>query len=375
MKILICPDSFKGSLSASEAAAAMASGVRRAYPDAEIVELPLADGGEGTVDALVNATGGEFVEVNVRDPLMRWIPATFGILGDGKTAVVEMASAAGLSLLTEEERNPLVTSTYGVGQLLLSATHANVKSIIVGIGDSATNDGGAGMAQAMGARLLDSKGNGLPPGGAALQHLYCITMSGFIFPRDTVSVQVACDVDNPLTGANGASAVYGPQKGADPDKVRLLDLALQNYARILERDLGVAVADLPGAGAAGGLGAGLVAFLGAELVSGIDMIMEAVNFDQKLAGADIVVTGEGRMDSQTLRGKTITGVLKRAQAYGLPVVAVGGSVQNRSELHGIGLRVVHSLTGNGIKPEEAIERAQELLEEKTFEALRDIGVQ
>jgi len=268
MTILVCPDSFKGSISAAGAAEAMARGIERAIPGAQVIKLPLADGGEGTVDALVSATGGRYVTVGARDPLMRPIEARFGFLGDKRTAVIEMAAASGLVLLSEEERNPLITTTYGTGQLLLSAVHHGARKIVIGIGGSATNDGGAGMAQALGARLLDSRYRSLPPGGAALAHLARIEMGEFLFPRGQIEVEAACDVSNPLTGPSGASAVYGPQKGATPEMVRELDLALKHYADVIRKDLGVEVEDLPGAGAAGGLGAGLAAFLGAKLRSG-----------------------------------------------------------------------------------------------------------
>lgn len=369
MKILLCPDSFKGSLSAAEAAEAMARGAARACPATKLIKMPLADGGEGTVDALVNATGGEFVEVNVRDPLMRWVSATFGILCDSSTAVIEMAAASGLQLLSEDEYNPRIASTYGTGQLILSALHQGVNRIIVGIGGSATNDGGAGMAQAMGARLLDGAGRSLPPGGAALIHLCHISMSEFLFPIDKVRVEVACDVINPLTGPNGASAVYGPQKGATPEIVRELDLALAHYAEILRLALDADVADLPGAGAAGGLGAGLAAFLGAQLKPGIDTVLDAVGFDDALDGTDLILTGEGKIDAQTAQGKTVAGVAARAKAAGVPVIAIGGVLEDAPELRELGLRGIYSLTSENIGPEEAMRCAAELLEERTFEVL------
>lgn len=326
MRIVIAPDSFKGSLTAREAAEAMAEGARRVYPEAEIVLVPMADGGEGTVRALLDATGGSERRTVVRDPLGRPVQAVFGLLGDGRTAVLEMASASGLPLLAATERNPLITSTYGTGQLILAALDAGARRVLLGIGGSATNDGGAGMAQALGYRLLDAEERDLPPGGAALAGLARIDAER-VDPRlrETEFV-AACDVANPLLGPEGASAVYGPQKGATPEMVALLDAALARFARVVEETLGLSVADLPGAGAAGGLGAGLVAFCRARLQRGVDMVGEAVGLRARLAGADLVLTGEGRLDGQTVRGKTPHGVAAAAKECGLPVLAVAGGL-------------------------------------------------
>ena len=365
MRAIVCPDSFKGSLSSVDAADAIERGVRRAVAPGQIdiVKIPLADGGEGTVEALVRATQGEIRPVRVRDPLLREIDSFFGLLGDGEAAVVEMAAASGLHLLSEDERNPLVTSTYGTGELLAAAAERGARKIIVGIGGSATNDGGAGAMVALGARFLDEDGVELPHGGAALADLARIDMSSFKFPMDRVRVEVACDVDNLLTGPDGASAVYGPQKGATPEMVRLLDAALHNYAEVVAPTLNRDVSELPGGGAAGGLGAGLAAFLNAKLVSGIDIVLDTVDFDAAVSGADLIITGEGRIDEQTARGKTIGGILKRAAAHDVPVVAIAGSVAGDiRSLHDAGLAAVFALTDDPLSTEHAMRNAAKLLE-------------
>ena len=325
MKVIVAPNSFKGSLSASQAAAAIAQGVRQALPDAEVVEIPVADGGEGTVEALVSARQGIYREVKVEGPLGDPVRASYGLIDEGRTAVVELASASGLTLIPSERRDPRQASTYGFGQLLEAARRQGLASIIAGIGGSATNDGGAGMAQALGYRLLDAGGRDLPRGGAALAQLDRIDPSGFDPGWRSVSVMVACDVTNPLTGPQGASYVYGPQKGADPDAVRELDQALSHFAEVIEHDLGRQVADIPGAGAAGGAGAGLVAFLDARLVRGAPLVVDASGFDQALQGAGLVITGEGRVDGQTAFGKAPGEVARRAKAAGIQTLLLAGS--------------------------------------------------
>lgn len=362
MRIIICPDSFKGSLTSAEAADAIERGLRRAFPPGglEITKVPLADGGEGTVDALVHATGGEIKHVRAHDPLMREIDSFYGLLGARHTAAIEMAAASGLILLAENERSPLVTTTYGTGELILAALESGVEKIIIGIGGSATNDGGAGAMSALGARFLDAEGKELPPGGAALARLAHIDMSGFRFATGRVAVEAACDVDNPLTGPHGASAVYGPQKGATPEMVETLDAALANYAEVIKRDLGKDIAAVPGAGAAGGLGAGLAAFLNADLRSGIDMVLDAVAFDRILTRVDLVITGEGRLDEQTAHGKAIGGILRRALAARVPVIAIAGSVSGEIA----GLSAAYSLVSDTVTPDYAMAHAAELLEEK-----------
>ena len=325
MKIVVAPNAFKGSLTAPEAAAAIARGVRSVFPDAEIVEIPVADGGEGTVEALVSARHGTLHSVEVEGPLGDPAMAAYGLIEGGRTGVVELASASGLTLISEHRRDPRITSTYGFGQLLDAVRHAGVASLIAGIGGSATNDGGAGMAQALGYHLLDGAGRDLPRGGLALAQLERIDPSGLHRGWHEVKVMVACDVTNPLTGPTGASHVYGPQKGADAQTVRLLDKALAHLAEVIERDFGKRVADIPGAGAAGGTGAGLMAFLEAKLVSGAALVVEASGFDRALPGARLVITGEGRVDSQTASGKAPGEVAKRAHAAGVPTLLLAGS--------------------------------------------------
>ncbi len=325
LKVIVAPNSFKGSLSASQAAAAIARGVREARPDADVVEIPVADGGEGTVEALVSARKGIYRSVEVEGPLGDPVQATCGLIDDGRTGVVELASASGLTLIPTEKRDPRKASTYGFGQLLEAVRKQAVVSIIAGIGGSATNDGGAGMAQALGYRLLDAGGRDLPRGGAALAQLERIDASGFDPAWRSVRVMVASDVMNPLTGPQGATYIYGPQKGADEKAVRELDQALARLAEIIERDLGKRVADVPGAGAAGGAGAGLIAFLDARLVPGAPLVVEASGFDQALPGAGLVITGEGRVDGQTAFGKAPGEVAKRAHAVGIPTLLLAGS--------------------------------------------------
>ena len=325
MKIIVAPNSFKGSLSATQAANAIANGVREVFPDAEVVEIPVADGGEGTVEALVSAHHGTYEWVNVEGPLGDPVLASYGLIDGGKTAVAELASASGYVLVSPAMRDPRKTSTYGFGQLLEAARKSGARSVIAGIGNSATNDGGVGMAQALGYRFLDAAGVDLPRGGAALLRLERIDDSKLNPGWRSVQVRVACDVTNPLTGPEGASAVYGPQKGADPATVRLLDQALGRLAQVIEHQYGKRVADIPGAGAAGGTGAGLMAFLDAKLVSGAALVVAASGFDEALPGAQLVITGEGRADGQTAYGKAPGEVARRAQAAGIPTVLIAGT--------------------------------------------------
>jgi glycerate kinase len=361
MRIVIAPNAFKGSLSALEAATAIGEGIRIAAPDADLVLVPIADGGDGTVDALVAATQGERRTRRVHGPLVDPVDAEYGLIDQGSTAVIEMAKAAGLALVPKDKRDPRVTTTYGVGELLQYAYDEGARRFIVGIGGSATNDGGAGMAQALGYHLLDDKGLELPPGGLALKRLARIHVGGVHANWKETEVDVACDVTNPLTGPRGASAVYGPQKGATPDMVAELDAALHHFAEVIRRDLGVDVEQLPGAGAAGGLGAGLVAFVGARLRPGAEMVMEALHLDERLTGAELVITGEGRIDSQTARfGKGPAAVARHAKSAGIPVVAIGGSVADETELRLLfdGLEATVAEPGT---LEEAIAQARPLL--------------
>ncbi len=325
--VLVAPDSFKGSVSAADAAAAIGKGVQDVFPDAQVILHPVSDGGEGLVDVLVPALGGRFVTTDVCSPLADTIvPARWGLSRDGSMAVMEMAQAAGLGLVPEDRRDPKVTTTYGVGELIRAALECGARSLILGIGGSATNDGGAGMAQALGARFLDRSGDELAAGGAALQNLHAIDLSGLDSRLRATNTLVACDVRNPLTGPTGASAVYGPQKGATPADIAVLDRALEHYRQKIQDACGIDVQEIPGSGAAGGLGAALVAFCGAHLQSGIDVVLESTGFDRLLAGADIVITGEGRMDEQTLYGKALAGILQHAGKQRVPVAAIVGSL-------------------------------------------------
>ena len=371
MRIIAAPDSFKGSLSAVEVAAAIEAGVLAAAPDAVVVRLPVADGGEGTLDALVNATGGRKISRRVTGPLGDPVEAALGVLGDGETAVVEMAAASGLTLVPSHLRNPLLTTTYGTGELVRAALGAGVTKIVVGVGGSATNDGGAGAMQALGVRLLDAEGCDLPPGGASLLNLSSIDLSNVVFPRRGVEVKVACDVTNTLLGPEGASVVYGPQKGATPEMVRLLDKALERYAQVIHRLLSKDIANLRGAGAAGGLAAGLAAFLDAELVPGAGLVLETVRFDDALCGADLVITGEGRIDRQTLYGKTISTVVEHARAQNVPVIALAGSIGEGSEgLYDVGVAEMCEIAGPGITEEESMRRGAELVADAACGAIR-----
>jgi glycerate 2-kinase len=344
-RVVIAPQSFKGSADAVAVASAIARGVRRVLPRAQCVELPLADGGEGTARALVRATGGEMRSARVHDPLGREIDAEWGVLGDRITAVVEMAAASGLPLLRDDERDPRVTSTRGTGELILAAAASGAQRIVIGIGGSATNDGGAGMARAFGYRFFDAAGGELAEGGAALVRLARI--EGQTDPRLVrPAIDVACDVRNPLLGAEGATAIYGPQKGATPDIQRELEAALTRYAEVVERFVGRDVRSVPGAGAAGGLGAGLIAFLDARLVSGALLVLDAVHFDKRLVGADLVVTGEGRVDGQSVYGKLTHAVTVAAKRHGVPVVAVAGMIGPGHEtMRDAGIDAIETLAG------------------------------
>jgi glycerate 2-kinase len=325
MKVIVAPNSFKGSISATQAAKAISLGVRQVFPDAEVVEIPVADGGEGTVEALVASHNGTYGWVNVEGPLGAPVLASYGLIDGGKTAVVELASASGYVLVTPAARDPRKTSTYGFGQLLDAARKAGVETVIAGIGSSATNDGGVGMAQALGYKFLDKEGLDLPRGGASIIRLEQIDASGFSKAWRSVKVMVACDVTNPLTGPEGASFVYGPQKGGDPITVRQLDNALAHLAVVIERDLGKRVAEIPGAGAAGGTGAGLMAFLGATLVPGAALVIDTSGFDSALKGAQLVITGEGRVDGQTRYGKAPGEIARRSKAAGVPALLIAGT--------------------------------------------------
>jgi len=371
MRILVAPDSFKGSLTAAAAAEAMGRGIRTALPGAEVHLLPMADGGEGTVDALVTATGGRRIESTVTGPLGEPVLAPWGLLGDGSTAVIEMAAASGLLLVPPERRDPRITTTYGTGELIRLALDRGVRRIVIGIGGSATNDGGAGMLQALGGSLLQADGRPVERGGAGLLGLDRIDMSGLDRRLAGVELLVACDVTNPLTGPQGASAIYGPQKGATPAMVALLDQALSRLADTMARDLGRDVRDRPGAGAAGGLGAGLIGFLGAALRPGIDLVAEATGLDQRLAGADLVLTGEGRTDGQTLSGKVPLGIARRAASHRVPVIVLSGAITaDAAALHDQGITALFAIANGPLSLEQAMAGAAELLEQAAAEVVR-----
>ncbi|RPA60979.1 glycerate kinase [Aerococcus agrisoli] len=334
LKFVLAPDSFKESCTALEACQAMAAGITRVFPDAEIVEVPMADGGEGTTQALVDATGGHMVKKEVTGPLGNPVVADLGILGDGQTAVIEMASASGIHLVKKEERNPLVTSTYGTGQLIKACLDNGIKKIILGIGGSATNDGGSGMARALGIRFLDADGKDIPEGGGHLDKLASIDLSGVHPGLADCEIAIASDVSNPLCGENGAAAVFGPQKGATPEMVAKLDKNLQHYDKIIQRDVHKSVGQIPGSGAAGGLGAGLLVFTNSHLETGIDLVIAYTGLKEKLQGADYCFTGEGQIDFQTKFGKTPYGVMKTAKAVdqNIKVVAIAGSIGENIEV-------------------------------------------
>ncbi|ASV56664.1 Glycerate kinase [Lelliottia jeotgali] len=360
MKIVIAPDSYKESLSALEVATAIEQGFREIFPDADYVKLPVADGGEGTVEAMVAATQGGIIKVQVTGPLGENAEGFYGLSGDEQSAFIEMAAASGLEMVAPSLRNPLKTTSWGTGELIRHALDAGVKHIIIGIGGSATNDGGAGMVQALGAKLLDGNGNPIGLGGGELEKLARIDISELDTRLADCRIEVACDVTNPLTGAEGASAVFGPQKGATPEMIDRLDAALAHYAKIIARDLDIEVLNLEGGGAAGGMGAALYAFCGAELRQGIEIVTDALHLDKHVANADLVITGEGRIDSQTIHGKVPVGVAKVAKRYNKPVIGIAGSLTaDVGVVHQHGIDAVFSVIYTVCTLEEALENAEE----------------
>jgi len=370
MRIVIAPDSFKGCLNALKVAHAMSRGVRRVYPDSVIDMIPMADGGEGTVESILCAVRGEKVEIEVTDPLGRPIAATYALIDKGDTAIIEMAAASGLTLLSHQERNPRITSTQGTGILIKDALDRGVKKILLGIGGSATNDGGAGLAVALGVKLMDDQGNKVGPGGAALANLVTIDMSGLDSRLAKVQIEVACDVQNPLCGLEGASAVYGPQKGANVEDIRVMDTALQNFGEVLSRVAGTNLLELAGGGAAGGLGAGVVGFIGAKLRPGSQMVLEVANADEKIKHADLVLTGEGRTDFQTAYGKVPVGVSALAQKYSVPVLVISGSVEGSPDfLADVGVASCFSIAEGPATLDEAFLKAEEQLERAVWRIL------
>jgi glycerate kinase len=363
MKIAIAPNAFKGSLTASQAAACIERGLKKALPNISTVKIPMADGGDGTLQAIVLATRGRQIKCSVHDPLGRRIQSSIGLTGNGRTAVIEMALASGLALLKPGERNPLLTTSRGTGELIRAALDLKVKEIVIGIGGSATNDGGTGMARALGLKFFDSQNCELPDCGGALTRLSRINVAGLDPRLKKTIISVACDVDNPLFGPRGAARIFSPQKGATPSMVKQLDAGLKRLATVIQRDLGINVAKLPGAGAAGGQGAGLVAFLNAQMRSGTELVTHALGLEKKLRGCDLVITGEGRMDGQTAFGKGPTGVARIAQKLGVPAIAICGSLgADAWKIHRTGIVAFFSALEESVAEEALPGRAGGMLE-------------
>lgn len=371
MKIVIAPDSFKESLSAAEVAAAIAAGLREVWPQAELLCRPMADGGEGTVVALVAATGGEYRETVVRDPLGEPVAATWGWIAESRSAVIEMAAASGLHLVPAQQRDVLRACTYGTGELIRAALDAGAERIVLGFGGSATNDAGSGMLRALGARLEDAEGRPLAPGGAALAQLARIDLSGLDPRLAQVDFEVACDVDNPLCGPRGAAQVFSPQKGATPEQVRQLDAALTHFADVCAQTLGRDGRDLPGCGAAGGIGFAARTFLAATFRPGIELVAEVSGLEQAVIGADLVITGEGRLDLQTLHGKTPMGVASIAKRHGVPVIALAVMLgEGYQQLYGHGIDAAFSLAPGPISLADALADAPRLLRQRAVDIAR-----
>nr|WP_105886270.1 glycerate kinase [Haemophilus influenzae]PRJ26988.1 Glycerate 2-kinase [Haemophilus influenzae] len=349
MKFVIAPDSFKESLPALEVATAIETGFKRVFPDADYVKLPMADGGEGTVQSLVDATQGKLIECEVTAPLGDKVKSFFGLSGDGKTAIIEMAAASGLHLVPPEKRNPLLTTSYGTGELIKLALDLGVESFILGIGGSATNDGGVGMLQALGMQCLDSQDKPIGFGGAELANIVKIDVQQLDPRLQQVHIEVACDVNNPLCGECGASAIFGPQKGATPEMVKQLDAALSHFAEIAERDCGKQIRDQAGAGAAGGMGGGLLLLPSVQLKAGIQIVLDRLHLIDYVKDADVVITGEGRIDAQSIMGKTPIGVARTAKQFNKPVIAIAGCLREDYDVvfdHGIDavFPIIHQLS-------------------------------
>ncbi len=371
MKIVAAPNAFKGSLTAREAAEAMKEGIARAIPDAEVALVPVSDGGDGMVEVAAEALGGEERKLSVTGPRYEPVEAKFRYVPEKDLAAVEMALASGLALLSEDMRDPASTTTFGTGELIKACLDLGAKHIAVGIGGSATNDGGIGMAQALGVRFLDKDGNELKGVGASLARIRKIDASGLDPRVGTTRIEAVCDVDNPLTGPDGAARVYAPQKGATPEQVEELDAGLANLADVIERDLGLDVRSLPGAGAAGGLGAGLHAFLGAELKKGIELVFSLINFKDKIKDADLVLTGEGQIDRQTIFDKAPAGVGAAAKELGIPCFAIAGSVgDDLEDLHACGIDAVFSIFRGPSTLEDAMKNGKKLVAETAEQVVR-----
>ncbi|MDF2522987.1 MAG: glxK [Clostridiales bacterium] len=361
-RIILAPDSFKGTMSSVKICNIMSSVIKKHYSDAEIIKIPVADGGEGTVECFLEAVGGKKVNVKVKGPFFEEMDSFYGVLSDDNTAVIEMAAAAGLPLV-EDRKNPLLTTTYGVGQLIGHAVESGYKNIIIGLGGSCTNDGGAGMAAALGIKFFDQDGKEFTPTGGTLDKVSKIDASGKLKALENCTIVAACDVDNPLCGQSGASHVFGPQKGADPQMVEVLDNNLLHFASLIKKDMGTDILNVPGSGAAGGLGAGVIAFAGAQLKPGIDIVLDTVKFDELAKGASCVLTGEGKIDGQSLRGKVVVGVAKRAKVQNVPVVAVVGDIGDDIEnVYSLGVTAVMSINRVAVPFEKARLRCESDLE-------------
>lgn len=375
MKIVLAPDSYKESMTALEACDAMEKGIRKIDENIECIKVPMADGGEGTTRSLVDATGGELLSVEVLGPLGKPVNAKYGILGGGKIAVLEMASASGLELVSLIDRNPMITSTYGTGQLIKACLQHPIEKILIGIGGSATNDGGAGMIEALGGKLLDKSGNIIERGGKYLKDIESIDLSQVDKRLKDIEIIVACDVNNPLIGDNGASQIFGPQKGATPEMVKELDLSLKHFGEVINKSLGIDIITIAGAGAAGGLGAGLMAFLGGILKPGIDMVIEYSGIEDKIKDADMVWTGEGSIDNQTVFGKTPYGVAKLAKKYDKPVIALVGAIGEKVDmLYENGIDSIFSMVTGAMTLEDAFERSEKNLENLSENITRMINI-
>lgn len=353
-KIVVASDSFKGSLTSLEVAAGAEQGIHEVFPECEVVKVNVADGGEGTMDALRSTLGGQWVTVAAADPLGRPRDVSYVVLSDGKTAVIEMSAASGLPLLEPQERNPMLTSTFGTGEMIVDALSRGCRRFLVGIGGSATNDAGMGMLEALGFRFIDKDGKVLPGRGESMSEVVDIDMSHVSPEVKESEFIIACDVDSPFCGPRGAAYVFSPQKGADPQMVAELDAGMEHLAEVIARVVGKDIKDVPGAGAAGGLGGGFLAFLNARLERGIEMVLDAIAFDDIIRGSDLVITGEGRVDSQTLTGKTPFGIMKRAQKQNIRTVAIGGSVKLGDDDDVSGFDSIWPVTPEGMPLEEAM---------------------
>ena len=371
MKIVVAPQAFKGSLSATEVGNSMIKGIENVIENSTNLLVPIADGGDGTLETLVESSQGKINSIKVTGPLGEQQNSAWGALGKNKTAIIEMARSSGLALVPINKLNPLISTTYGLGEVILDALDQGYRDFIIGIGGSATNDAGAGMAQALGVKLLDSNGNELSFGGESLSKLNSIDVGGIDTRIKESNFAIACDVNNPLTGPEGASAIYGPQKGATPEMVNTLDQALTNFAEIVEKDLGIKINDVEGSGAAGGLGGGLIAFLNGKLRKGVDIVLDFVDINKALTNTNLVITGEGQLDFQTIYNKAPIGVARRAKHLGIPVIAISGSLgENFSVVHEHGIDAASSIVSKPMTLAEASKNAPELISAATEQALR-----